>query len=152
MPTVESRGCVPAWMPALSDGPPANTLVTYAPEVLFKPSAWISARERSSMVDDPQVWIIKLPILDQARNDPLDSVDRNGKTDARINRLTDGVGAGGFDGAVDADHFPVQVQERTARIAGIERRIGLDDIGIGEIPAVQPGSGWLQAGRVPGRR
>ena len=53
----------------------------------------------------------------------VDRVDRDGKADA-------GVGAGrGKDGGVDADHAAGGVEQRPAGVAGIDGRIGLDDVG-----------------------
>jgi len=49
-------------------------------------------------------------------------VDRNGKAHAKI-----GVGRAD-EGGIDADEVALQVDERAARIPGIERGVGLDEI------------------------
>src|SRR3954468_5224945 len=53
----------------------------------------------------------------------LDRVDRDGEADAH-GSLT----AAGLDLRVDADHAPVGVEQRTARVAGVDRRVRLDDV------------------------
>ena len=35
------------------------------------------------------------------------------------------------DGGVDADDLPVQVEERAAAVAGVDRRVGLDEVVVG---------------------
>ncbi len=55
-------------------------------------------------------------------HDATRHVGRDGEADA----LPDG-----HDGGVDADHPPVQVEERTARVAGIDGGVGLDEALVG---------------------
>ena len=60
-------------------------------------------------------------MLDQLGHDRPDAIHRNRKPNARV--LT---GAGG-DGDIHADHACVGVEQRTARVAGIHRGIGLNE-------------------------
>jgi hypothetical protein len=60
---------------------------------------------------------------DDLRHDAVDRVDGDGKADA-------GVGAGGGeDGGVDPDDAAGGVEQGPARIAGIDRGVGLDHVG-----------------------
>src|SRR5262249_3434748 len=48
------------------------------------------------------------------------------------NGEADALGAGA-DGHVDADHFAVNVQQRAARIAGVDAGVGLDQLLVGDL-------------------
>ena len=51
---------------------------------------------------------------------------------AKVVGTDPGTGAGGrVDHRVDADHLPGQVDQRTARVAGVDRSVGLDEVLIG---------------------
>src|ERR1700734_3764033 len=59
----------------------------------------------------------------ELRYHAVDDVDRNREADA-------GIGAGRRDDrAIDPDYSAAGIKQRTARIAGIDRGIGLDDVG-----------------------
>ena len=57
--------------------------------------------------------------FDELVGDPFGHVDRDGKPDAVVPAAPRG------DRRVDADDFAPQVQERSAAVAGVDRRIGL---------------------------
>src|SRR6516225_10243385 len=57
--------------------------------------------------------------LDELPRNKLRRIDTDSETDAL---------SGQNDGGVDADHFPSRVGERPARVAGVQRRIGLDNV------------------------
>jgi hypothetical protein len=56
-------------------------------------------------------------------NGPAHGVDRNGKSQCGIGRIKPKVGAD------HPDQLPGRVEQRTSGIAGIDRRIGLNDVG-----------------------
>ncbi len=58
-------------------------------------------------------------VLHELRYDPLGHVDRNGETDS-LSRLN--------HRRIDADHPAAAIKQRTAAIARIQRRIGLDHV------------------------
>src|SRR6185369_139775 len=58
------------------------------------------------------------PFANELRNDELRRADRHGETDALC---------AADDRGVDAHDFTPRVNERSARVAGIERGVGLDD-------------------------
>src|SRR5690606_42147084 len=66
---------------------------------------------------------------DQLLHDVKGGVDGNGYTDA----LRRGVHC-----RVDADHFAPDVDERPARVAGVDGRVGLHQVGVG-LPAALVG-------------
>ena len=62
------------------------------------------------------------PARDQLRHHPVDGVHRHREADTRI-------GAGGaVDGGVDADQAAGRVEQGAARVAGVDRGIGLDQV------------------------
>ena len=72
---------------------------------------------------DPEVGALDVAALDQLRHDLLDGVDRDGEADAaRLAR-------GGRDLRVDADHAALGVEQRAARVAGVDRGVGLQHAG-----------------------
>jgi hypothetical protein len=54
--------------------------------------------------------------------DDAHQIARNGEADAHV------AAALAEDGGVHADHFAVQIQQRAAGIARVDRRIGLDEV------------------------
>ena len=58
-------------------------------------------------------------------------VRRHGEADALV------AGRLRIDGRIDADHFAVHVQQRPAGVAGIDGRVGLDEVL--ELAAARPG-------------
>ncbi len=60
--------------------------------------------------------------MNQLRKNRFGHVDRNGKTKPL---------SGGHDGCVDPDHFSIDIQKRPARVARIDRSVGLDEVLIG---------------------
>src|SRR5439155_20009571 len=63
-----------------------------------------------------------LAAVDQLPGDALDDVRGNGEADTL---------AGGHDGRVDADDLAAKIHEGAARVAGIDRRVGLDEVLVG---------------------
>ncbi len=60
-----------------------------------------------------------LPLGHQYRHDAPQRLDRHGKPDA----------LGPFlDGGVDADHLAARIEQRPAGVAGVDGRVGLDDV------------------------
>src|SRR5882724_3395220 len=68
---------------------------------------------------DAQVTAVHPPLLLELRQDLLDEGDRNREPD--VVRAAD-------DGRVDADRFPLQVEQRSSRVARIDRSVGLEEI------------------------
>src|SRR3954447_18004878 len=68
-----------------------------------------------------------VPVGLQLRDDRLDRVDRHREADARV-----GVRAVGGDLRVDPDHAAGGVEQRAARVAGVDRGVGLDRARDGE--------------------
>ena len=70
----------------------------------------------------PDAAALDLAVIDELVHDLAGHVDRDGKTDADI------AAAGRQDRRIDADDPALQVDQWTARIAGVDRRVGLDEI------------------------
>ena len=66
---------------------------------------------------------LDLAELYQLRNDAFGHVDGNGKADADAAAL---LAAGRQDLRIDADHSAELIEQRTARVAGIDRGVGLN--------------------------
>src|SRR6478752_6758584 len=78
---------------------------------------------RRSAVAHAEVRALHLPAVLDQRGDELHGGDRDGEAHA-------GVGvARAADLAVDADHTAVAVQQRAARVAGVDRGVRLDGVG-----------------------
>src|SRR3982074_2934177 len=76
------------------------------------------------------------PIADELGHGAIDDVDRDGKADPGIRpRRRE-------DRRVHADEPPGRIEQRTARIAGIDRGVGLDDVA--DLPAAAGGQPPLQ--------
>jgi len=63
-------------------------------------------------------------LLNQVGHHQLDDVDRDGKAHAAVA----GAGAAGFNLRIHANHVAVQVQQRTARVAGVDGGVRLDGL------------------------
>src|SRR6266567_7814442 len=105
----------PATTPARPAGPPGATRVTRRPPARPLPSAQIlGARDV-----EPHPGTPHLPEAPQLVRHPQRPLDRDRKSDShRSARARE-------DRAVHPDHVPHGVRERPARIAGVDRRVGL---------------------------
>ena len=84
-----------------------------APEARGKPG-----RERPRAAGDPDVGATEAPLAHQGGDDlARRGVDRNGEAEAEAG-----------DRRVDADDLRLCVGERAARVAGVERSVGLDHV------------------------
>ncbi len=72
--------------------------------------------------DDAHAGTHHFSVGDQLRNDVVDGVDGDGKTDPRVRP------GRALNCRVDADQPAVAVEKRTATVAWVNRGIGLDDI------------------------
>ena len=87
---------------------------------------------------DAQVAVDHLPVCYQRIGDALCQIRRNRKADA-------GTAAGAADDLrIDTDNLAVEVDQRTAAIAGIDRGIGLDYAADGEFGQTLNGPGLLR--------
>ncbi len=68
------------------------------------------------------------PGLDDLFHDRGDLRHGNREADARELALSDGVAAAGRDRGVHADHAPLGVGQRAAGVAGVDRRVDLDEV------------------------
>ena len=107
----------PGRRPADSAGLPLMTSTTSRP--LPRPtSAGPARRDRAGDPGDAEVRAPDPPVADQGADDPLGGrVDRNGKTEAGARKR-----------GVDPDDATRRIGERTPRVAGIERGVGLDHV------------------------
>src|SRR5256714_4583299 len=78
-----------------------------------------AAVDRPGLTGDPQIGADHAAVANQHRYDALSGVARHGKTDALGHS---------DDRRIDADHLAAGIDQRAARIPGIERGIGLDDV------------------------
>src|SRR6187401_3005922 len=69
-----------------------------------------------------QIGPMDFAVLHELRADPLGDVDGNCKANALKSA------AGRADGRVDADHFALEVHQRPATVAGVNRGIRLDEL------------------------
>ena len=116
--TITSR----ALMPALAAGPPAVTADTKAPERLVRPEILeCLGTHRGDRDADHAARDLAGA---QLRHQFPDQVDRHGETDAHVRRL----GAVAQDGRVDAHHLAAHVEQRTAGVARVDGRVGLEHV------------------------
>src|SRR5580765_499563 len=73
---------------------------------------------------DPEEWMLDLATLDQLGDDVPDGVDRDRESDADVALAL----ATGLDLCVDPDHLALRVQQRAARVAVVQRGVGLDHV------------------------
>ncbi len=71
---------------------------------------------------DAEVGVLDLAGGEELRDDRLDRVGRNGEADAVVSARV------ALDLRVDADHLRLEVEERAARVAVVDRGVGLDRI------------------------
>ena len=106
----------PGSTPALSAGPPGVTVLTSAPDgALGSVGSEVSTPRHGRAILSPRL---------QARDDLAHGVRRHGEADADVALRV----AGGGDLRVDADDAAGLVEQRAARVAGVDRRVGLDDL------------------------
>ena len=115
--TLSTRTIVsPGRTPAFSAGLPGSTDSTNAPSWAFRSKA--AARSASTFDDvDAEEAADDLPLLAKLRKDRLERVDRNREPDV-LGRAE--------DRRVDADDLAVDVEQRPAGVAEVDRRVGLD--------------------------
>ncbi len=103
---------------------------------------------------DAEQAALDLTVLQDLAHDRLGDVHGNGEADADV------AAAVAEDRGIDADQLAPQVDERTTRVAGVDRGVGLDEILVAvRIDAAAPecahdagGHGVLQAERVADRQ
>src|ERR1017187_2557925 len=78
---------------------------------------------RDVLRDDPQISARHFPVLADLVHDGAGQVHRNGEADALI-----AFGTVREDGGIDADQFTAIVDQRSTGVAGVDRRVGLDEI------------------------
>ena len=85
--------------------------------------AQVAGRVGGELLDeDAEVTAGDVAGLDELADDAVDHVDRDGEAQAVVR-------AGGTgDGGVHADDLAVDVAERAAGVAGVDRRVGLDEV------------------------
>src|SRR5690606_15359944 len=76
-----------------------------------------------------QVRPLVAALLDEHGRDEAHHVAGNGEAHAGVGAHAVGVA----DLRVDADHFATHVQQRPAAVAGVNRRVRLDDLGDAEL-------------------
>jgi hypothetical protein len=81
---------------------------------------------------DAERRTLHLAELDELLHDLAREVDRDREAVAHVE-----AGLGG-DGGVDADHLAAHVHQRAARVAGIDGRVGLDEVRDAQVGARQP--------------
>src|SRR3954467_9564754 len=86
------------------------------------------ARARAVLGRDAEVGVVDLAALHELLDDVVDGVRGDGEADADVARLTGGRGAGALDLRVDADDLAGAVEQRAAGVAGVDGRVGLDDV------------------------
>ena len=110
----------PAARPARSAGLPASTFeIITALSCVMSDDMAKPARQRDLRGRDADVCAADTAMAHQFAQHEACCVGGNGKADA--------LGADN-DGGVDADHLAARRHQRAAGIAGIERRVGLDDV------------------------
>ncbi len=67
----------------------------------------------------PHIGIFVFAVVNQFRHDPRDDIAGYCEADAAVGWFAGGIGAVGADGAVDAHHFTVKVEQRAAGVAGL---------------------------------
>ena len=71
---------------------------------------------------DAEVRLVDLPAVLELGGDVGSGLDRNGEADALV------AAALAFDLGVDPDHLARAVDQRAARVAGVDRGVGLDHV------------------------
>ena len=78
---------------------------------------------RDGLVTDSKIRMRYISFLDNLRGDGLRGVDRDRKTESFRDGSASGVAHNQF---VDADHFTREINQRSARVALIDRRVRLN--------------------------
>jgi hypothetical protein len=73
---------------------------------------------------DPEEGMLDLALFDQLGDNVPDGVDRNSEPDSDVALAL----ATGLDLRVDPDHLALRVQQRAARVAVVQRGVGLDHV------------------------
>ena len=109
----------PLRRPARSPAPPLVTAATRAPR-------GVGAEL------DAEVGVLGLAAAAELGDDPADRARRDREADAGVAGLPGGLAGAalvvGVDLGVDADDGPVGVEQRAARVARVQRRVGLDRV------------------------
>ena len=84
---------------------------------------------------DPQRPPGHVTVGDQLVHDPPGQVDRDAETDALV------APAVGGDRVVDPDHLALHIDQRSARIARVDRRVGLQESPGSRRPGARPCAG-----------
>ncbi len=114
-------------MPASSAGPSGTTSTTRTPRVSGGEAVGFGQRGRQGGPADAQVGVAVVALLDQHRHDALGGVDGHGKPHARVAPRP------AYDLGVDADDVAVPVEQGASGVAGVDGRVGLDDLGVAEV-------------------
>ena len=122
-----STGCSPKLtitssiqMPACCAGPSSSRAITSTPDVAGQLVLVDEVRiDRHAPAVQSQIAAHHSAMLEQLRQDVAGHVDRDGETDS-LRRLD--------DRRVDADHPAAAVDKRSAAVAGIQGRVGLNDV------------------------
>ena len=120
---LKARITSPGSRPALSAALPSVTVLTSAPVRSFSPSSSSGvAIDRPDADADAAARDLAGA---QLRQQLADGVARDREADAHVALRHAGRG----DRRVDADHLAAKVQQRTAGVPRIDRRVGLEDVG-----------------------
>ena len=111
----------PASMPARSDGEPGSDLRHERAAVRVELERLREAR-RDVLNREPDAAALHVAVLEQLRDDLADHVARNREADADV------AARAGQDRGVDTEQLAVDVDERAARVAGIDRRVRLNEV------------------------
>ena len=121
----------PSSRPARSAGPPGSTATIRTPAVDVRSSGGDQRRgQRDGLHRDADPAPADAAVADQAAGDELGRVDRDREADPL--RRQD-------DRRVDADHLAPRVDQRAARVAGVQRRVGLEDV-VDQPAGLRPGA------------
>src|SRR3954467_12467586 len=117
----------PARRPARAAGPPGTTELTRAP--VPREGALVATPRHARRTRPPRSRAApRAPAARDPRPPPPPDVRRPRKADADVPAPR----PAGLDLRVDADHARVAVEQRAARVAGVDRGVGLDGARDGE--------------------
>ena len=116
------RTTSPSRMPALAAGEDWWTLPIQAPRGRSMPSAIGVFLEEFGIQIHAQAPPGDPAMSDQLVHDPAGQIDRDAEADPFV------AAAVGRDRVVDPDHLALHVDERAARIAGVDRGVGLEEV------------------------
>ncbi len=112
----------PGSRPAFAAGPFGATVDTTAPLAVLQAHRLGLRRADRRALDRHADHAARDLAGPQLRQQLAHDVDRHGEPDAEVR------GAIAQDRGVDADHFTAQVEQRSARIARVDRRVGLQHV------------------------